>query len=133
MQPRLSLAQAQQMRHIGALLPYLESDPEAQAEVAGFKKGLQQLGWTDGGNARIDIRWATGDLGRIRVSAKELVAANPDVILCRATPVTRALQSETTTIPIVFSMSPIRSVRASPPVSSGLVAISPGSPTSRHP
>ena len=105
----------QRVRHIGVLLPYVESDLEAQAEVAGFKRGLQQLGWTDGGNARIDIRWATGGLERIRTSAKALVADKPDVILCRATPVTHALQTETTSIPIVF-------VNVSDPVGSGFAA-----------
>ena len=113
--PRRAFSQAPQVRHIGVLLPYVESDLEAQAEVAGFKKGLQQLGWTDGNNARIDIRWATGELGRMRAFAKELIAAKPDVILCRATPVTRALQQETTTIPIVF-------VNVSDPVGSGFAA-----------
>jgi putative ABC transport system substrate-binding protein len=113
--PRVSLAQPSQVRHIGVLVPYVESDLEAQAEVAALKKGLQQLGWTDGTNARIDVRWATGDLGRIRLAAKALVAAKPDVILCRATPVTRALQQETTTIPIVF-------VNVSDPVGSGFAA-----------
>src|SRR5882757_9199420 len=77
--PRVAFAQASQARHIGVLLPYVESDPEAQAEVAGFKRGLQQLGWTDGGNARVDVRWATGGLERIRTSAKALVADKPDV------------------------------------------------------
>jgi ABC-type uncharacterized transport system substrate-binding protein len=113
--PRPSLAQVRRVRHIGVLLPYLESDLEAQAEVAGLKRGLQQLGWTDGSNARIDIRWATGELKRIRVSAKELVAEKPDVILCRATPVAHALQQETSTIPIVF-------VNVSDPVGSGFAA-----------
>jgi putative ABC transport system substrate-binding protein len=113
--PRVALAQVSQVRHIGVLLPYVESDPEAQAEVASFKRGLQQLGWTDGGNARIDVRWATGGLERIRMSAKALVADKPDVILCRATPVTLALQKESTSIPIVF-------VNVSDPVGSGFAA-----------
>src|SRR5947209_7797505 len=86
-QPRVACAQASQVRHIGVLLPYVESDPQAQAEVASFKRGLQQLGWAEGANARVDVRWATGGLERIRLSAKALVADKPDVILCRATPV----------------------------------------------
>jgi putative ABC transport system substrate-binding protein len=69
----------------------------------------------DGRNARIDIRWATGDVGRIQAYAKELVALQPDVVLARATPVAAALQQETSTIPIVF-------VGVSDPVGSGFAA-----------
>jgi putative ABC transport system substrate-binding protein len=110
-----SSQQPERMRRIGALIPLAESDAEAQTEVTAFREGLQQLGWMDGRNARIDIRWAAGDVGRIRTYAKELVALQPDVILARTTPVTAALLQETRTIPIVF-------VGPSDPVGAGFAA-----------
>ncbi len=111
-------AQAQQperVRRIGVLIPLSENDTVAQAEVTAFLEGLQQLGWTSGRNARIEIRWAAGDVDRIRSYAKELVALQPDVILARTTPVTAALLQETRTIPIVF-------VGPSDPVGAGFAA-----------
>jgi putative ABC transport system substrate-binding protein len=111
-------ARAQQAageRRIGVLVPLAESDAQAQAEVMAFRERLQQLGWTEGRNARIDKRWAAGDIGRIQTYAKELVALQPDVILARTTPVTAALLHETRTIPIVF-------VGASDPVGDGFAA-----------
>jgi putative tryptophan/tyrosine transport system substrate-binding protein len=107
--------QVDRMRRIGVLIPLAESDAVAQTEVAAFLEGLQQAGWTEGRNARIDIRWAGGDVDRIRKYAKELVALQPDVILARTTPVTAALLQETRTVPIVF-------VGASDPVGSGFAA-----------
>jgi putative ABC transport system substrate-binding protein len=65
---------------------------------------LAQLGWTDGRNMRIDLRWAVGSIDRTRMFAKELVALQPDVILAHSTPATAALQRETRTIPIVFAV-----------------------------
>jgi len=106
---------AERMRRIGILFPLAENDAEAQDAFAAFRQNLAQLGWTDGRNARIDVRWATGDIGRIHAHAKELVALKPDVLLVRATPGTDALHQETRTIPIVF-------VGASDPVGSGFVA-----------
>ena len=73
--------QAERMRRIGVLTPFAAEDPEAQARVAAFVNGLQQLGWTDGRNLRIDIRWGAGDAERIRRYAAELVALAPDAIL----------------------------------------------------
>jgi putative ABC transport system substrate-binding protein len=70
--------QAERMRFIGVLTPFAADDPEAQARVAAFVHGLQQLGWTDGRNLRIDIRWGAGDAERIRRYAAELVALAPD-------------------------------------------------------
>ena len=58
--------QAERMRRIGVLMAQAEDDPELQARVAAFLQGLQQLGWTDGRNVRIDIRWAAGNADRIR-------------------------------------------------------------------
>jgi putative ABC transport system substrate-binding protein len=112
------VARAQQpdrMRRIGVLMGWSESDPEAQSDLAAFVQGLQQLGWVDGRNVRIDYRWANGDVNRMGTFAKELVELRPDVILANTTPVTAALKRETQTIPIVF-------VIVSDPVGAGLVA-----------
>ena len=73
--------QGERMRRIGVLMPRAADDPEVQARIAAFLQGLQQLGWTDGRNVRIDYRWAAGDAADIRRYAAELVALAPDVIL----------------------------------------------------
>jgi hypothetical protein len=69
--------QPERMRRIGVLTNLTENDPEGQARIAGFLQGLQQLGWTDGRNVRIDTRWTAGDVERIRKHAAELVALAP--------------------------------------------------------
>jgi putative ABC transport system substrate-binding protein len=89
-------------RRIGVLMSLGENDPEGKAQLSGFTKGLADLGWSDGPNLRIDVRWGGGDVNNIRTFAKELVAMQPDLILAQGTPVTAALQRETRTIPIVF-------------------------------
>jgi putative tryptophan/tyrosine transport system substrate-binding protein len=94
--------QGERVRRIGVLISYVENDPDAKTSLSAFTKGLADLGWTDGRNLRMDIRWGAGNLDRIRVFAKELVGLKPDVILAATTPVTAALQRETRTIPIVF-------------------------------
>ena len=73
--------QPERMRRIGVLMTAAADDPEWQARVAAFLQGLQQLGWTDGRNVRIDTRWGAGDADDIRKYAAELVALAPDVIL----------------------------------------------------
>jgi putative tryptophan/tyrosine transport system substrate-binding protein len=103
------------MRRIGVPMSNNENDPEPKRWLSGFMQGLQELGWTDGRNVRMDIRWASGNVDRMRMFAKELVDLQPDVILASATVVTAALQRETRTIPIVF-------VNVSDPVGSGFVA-----------
>jgi putative ABC transport system substrate-binding protein len=114
--PRPLLAQqADSLRRIGVLLPYAESDSEAQAEVAAFRAGLEKLGWVDSRTARIEYRWASNDRARISAAAKELVDLKCEVILGRATPVTTALQAATRSVPIVF-------VNVSDPVGSGFAA-----------
>src|ERR1700693_2023843 len=77
-------AEAQQpagMRRIGVLMSLASDDPAGQTRLTAVVQGLQQLGWTDGRNVRIDIRWAAGNAERIRQYAAELVALAPDVIL----------------------------------------------------
>jgi putative tryptophan/tyrosine transport system substrate-binding protein len=107
--------QPTQVRRIGVLMGYAESDPEAQALVQSFQQALLELGWRNGDNLQIEYRWGGGDIAQIRAFAKELVALHPDLILANTTPVTGALQRETKTIPIVF-------VIVSDPVGDGFVA-----------
>jgi ABC-type uncharacterized transport system substrate-binding protein len=107
--------QGERMRRIGVLMAYDENDPGPKREVSAFHQALANLGWTDGGNVRVDLRWAGVDTNRIRALARELVSLKPDIILAASTPATAALQRETQTIPIVF-------VNVSDPVASGLVA-----------
>ncbi len=95
-------AQAQQpVRRIGVLMAFAADDPEGQARLAAFLEGLRQLGWTDGRNVKIEIRWPVGDAARSR-SAEELVALAPDVILASSGTVV-ALQRVTHSVPIVFA------------------------------
>jgi len=99
-------ARAQQsspMRRIGVLMGgLLESDPEGQARVGSFRAGLQKLGWTVGGNLRIDYRWAGDDPAHLRPYATELVALAPDVLVSGGHPATIALHEATSIIPVVF-------------------------------
>jgi putative tryptophan/tyrosine transport system substrate-binding protein len=92
-----------QVRLVGVLMSDAEADPEAQSYASAFRHGLRELGWTEGHNIRIEYRWAGGDAGLMRATAKQLVALQPDVILARSTPATAALKAETRTIPIVFT------------------------------
>jgi putative ABC transport system substrate-binding protein len=112
--PFAASAQSGGMRRIGMLMAYAASDPEAQLFVRTFVHGLSELGWTDGKNLQIDFRWAAGDVEQMRVHAKQMAAANPDLIVANTTPVTAALHRETRTIPIVF-------VIASDPVGDGFI------------
>jgi putative ABC transport system substrate-binding protein len=107
--------QGDRIRRIGVLIPGGEDDPDPRASLSTLVQRLAELGWREGRNLRMDVRWAAGDLDRVRVYAKELVELQPDVILVDSTPQTAALQRETRTIPIVF-------VVVSDPVGSGFVA-----------
>jgi putative ABC transport system substrate-binding protein len=106
--------QPERVPHIGVLMNLAENDLEAEARIAAFLQGLQQLGWTDGRNVRIDYRWGAGDAERIRRYAAELVALAPDVILASTTVVVGPLQQATRTVPIVFA-------NAADPVGGGFV------------
>src|SRR3974390_280025 len=99
-------ARAQQpdrMRHIGVLMGYAESDRAAQSWLAAFRGALAKLGWTEGSNLRIELRWSANNPDRMRTLAKELVDLRPDAILGATTPVVGALAHETRTISIVFT------------------------------
>jgi putative ABC transport system substrate-binding protein len=107
--------QGNRVRRIGVLLPFEQSDPAAKTMVSAFTQALSDLGWTDGRNVRMDLRWGRGDANRIRALAQELVGLQPDIILVTGTQATAALQRETRTIPIVF-------VLVGDPVASSIVA-----------
>src|SRR5215475_4734754 len=102
-------ARAQQgarVRRIGVLMATAANDPLGQARIAAFLHGLQQLGWTDGRNVRIDTRWSGGNADEIRKHAAELVGIAPDVILASGGSVAGPLLQATRTIPIVFTSTP---------------------------
>lgn len=103
------------MRRIGVLFGIAESDPQATTELTVFTKALQEFGWIEGRNIRIDTRWAAADVDRMQVFARELVSLQPDAIVGQSTQVVAALQRETRTIPIIF-------VVVGDPVGSGFVA-----------
>jgi putative ABC transport system substrate-binding protein len=107
--------QGDRMRRIGVLMGPDENDPVAKTYVSAFTQALADLGWADGRNVRMDLRWAGGDINRIRALAQELVGLQPDIIVTTSTPPTVALQRETLTIPILFTS-------VTDPVASGLVA-----------
>jgi putative ABC transport system substrate-binding protein len=113
-----AVARAQQgdrVRRIGVLLAGDENDPLTKPVFPAFTQALAGLGWTDGRNVRMDLRWTGGDSNRIRALAHELVGLKPDVIMATTTAPTVALQRETRTIPIIF-------VNVADPVASGIVA-----------
>ena len=95
--------QPERMRRIGVLMAPSANDPEAQARVAAFLQGLQELGWSVGRNAIVDIRWSAGNNADARKYAAELVALAPDVILAVGSPAVAPLVQITRTVPIVFA------------------------------
>jgi putative ABC transport system substrate-binding protein len=106
--------QPQRTRRIGVLSATPADDPEAMSRTAAFLRTLQELGWTDGRNVRIDIRWGTGDRDRVRRYAEELVAFAPDVILVNGAAAVGPLLQVTSSIPVVF-------VQTTDPVGAGYV------------
>jgi ABC-type uncharacterized transport system substrate-binding protein len=111
-------ARAQQdgrVRRVGVLMGNPEADPEAQARFQAFRQGLTDLGWVEGRNLRLDVRWAGPDVARQQGHARELVAMAPEVILTTSTTGTQALRDATRTIPIVF-------VTLQDPVATGIVS-----------
>lgn len=107
--------QAERMRRVGILMGYAQSDPEGQARFAALLEALKALGWEDGRNLQIELRWASADVAQISRFAKELVAFKPDLLVANTTPVTAAVHRETADIPIVF-------IIVSDPVGEGFVA-----------
>jgi putative ABC transport system substrate-binding protein len=112
--PLAAHTQSSPMRRIGVLNPFAENDPE-HTNVAAFQQALEKLGWTNGGNVRIDYRWGGADPARIRAQAKEIVAFKPDVILVSTALALQPLLQETRSIPMVVT-------RIVDPVGAGFVA-----------
>jgi putative ABC transport system substrate-binding protein len=106
--------QADRVRRIAVLNAFGENDPEPKRWLSGFLQGLQELGWTNGRNLRMDVRWTASNVDLMPIFAKELIDLQPDVILTNSTPLTAILQRETQTIPIVF-------VAVADPVGNGFV------------
>ena len=106
--------QPERMRRMGVLMGYSEGDPQAQANVTALRQGLNDIGWIEERNIRIDYRWAGADPDKARTFAKELIAMAPDVIVPSTNQVTGILQQETRTVPIVFAF-------VGDPVGSGFV------------
>jgi putative tryptophan/tyrosine transport system substrate-binding protein len=110
-------ARAQQTERawrVGVLEHLAEGDPDTLSMISAFRQRLQELGWSDGRNARIEVRWSGGNADRLLAHAAELVGLKSDVILGRSTPVVAALRHVTETVPIVF-------VNANDPIRSGFV------------
>src|SRR5882724_5001984 len=106
--------QPDRTKRIGALMFTVENDPETRARVAAFRRGLGELGWTEGRNVAIEFRWST-DTASTQVAAAELVAMKPDVLVALSSQGLTAAQRETSSIPIVF-------MQVADPVGSGRVA-----------
>jgi putative ABC transport system substrate-binding protein len=107
--------QPDRLRRVGVLMNLSESDSRGQRRVAAFRQGLQELGWVDGRNVRIDARWGAGDPDRYRRYGAELVALAPGAILAVSAPAVVALKQASHTVPLVF-------VGLIDPVGSGLIA-----------
>src|SRR5260370_19325586 len=107
--------QSQRIRRVGLLMADAERDVDVRSGVAIFQQSLQELGWTDGRNLRIDYRWGDADAVRIQALAKELVGLRPDVLVAHSTPSAKGLLQATRSIPIVF-------LTVTDPLGQGLVA-----------
>jgi putative ABC transport system substrate-binding protein len=107
--------QGDRTRRIGVLVPGDENDPVRKTRLSALSHALAGLGWADGRNVRIELRWHGADTNRIRALAQELVGLQPDIIVTNGAPATTAVQRETRTIPILF-------VNGGDPVASGIVA-----------
>ncbi len=106
---------AQRPRRLGVLMVTAESDPLGQQRFGALRSGLQELGWREGGNLQIDVRWSAGDANRLKDYTAELVRLAPDVIVTNGSPATGAMEHATRSIPIVF-------VVVSDPAEQGFIA-----------
>jgi putative ABC transport system substrate-binding protein len=107
--------QAERVRKVGVLMNSAATDATYQSYLAAFTEALHQLGWIEGQNLRIDVRWSAGDAALARIYAAQLIGLKPDVILTSSTNNLKALREATSTIPVVF-------VQVSDPVAQGFVA-----------
>jgi putative ABC transport system substrate-binding protein len=87
--------QSDRLRRIGVLMPADENDTEGKRRFTAFAQALADLGWTDGRNVRMDLRWHDDDINRIRAVAQQLAGLQPDIIPATSTAATVALQRET--------------------------------------
>src|SRR5262245_19513053 len=93
--------QSDRVRHIAVLVASAEHETDIQERLAGFRQGLERLGWSEGGNIRIDNGFAAGQADRYPMLVRELVSRKPDVILAQSPPIAVTFQRETRTIPIL--------------------------------
>jgi ABC-type uncharacterized transport system substrate-binding protein len=107
--------QPERMRRIGVLMGYAESDAAAQAQVAAMRQELRKLGWDEGRNIHIDVRFPAADVAKARAVVMELMSLTPDVLVSNTNLVTAVVQAEIRTIPIVF-------IFVGDPVGSGFVS-----------
>src|SRR5262245_18617093 len=107
--------QSERMRRIGVLSGIVESDPDTPLRVTALRQSLNKLGWSEGQNLIIDFRWGAGEPSLMRVHAKELIGATPDVVVAESTPAAAALRQETSALPNVF-------LQVGNPVGSGFVS-----------
>ena len=112
--PRVARAQQNERARRIAVLMGVENDAEGQTRLAAFRKGMHDLGWSEGRNMQMEVRFASGDADRARTYGAELIRWAPDVILANSSPVVAALKQQTQTIPIVFA-------QVVDPVNSGFV------------
>ena len=106
--------QGERVRRVGVLMGYAESDPAAQAQVAALRQELRKLGWEEGRNIRVDVRFPAADAGRARAVLMELISLTPDVLVTNTNLVTAVVQAEVRTTPVVF-------IFVGDPVGSGFV------------
>src|SRR5262245_45676750 len=107
--------QGERMRQIGVLMGYAETDTAAQAQVVALRHELQKLGWEEGRNIRIDVRFPGSDARRVRTMLMELMNLTPDVLVSNTNLVTAAVQAEVRTVPVIF-------LTVADPVGSGFVS-----------
>ena len=113
--PLRAVAQPSERMHlIGALMFLSQDDAAAIVELTAFRQGLAELGWVEGRNIRVEVRFSGSDAERTDALSRELVALKPDALLARTTPITAAFKKETSAIPIVF-------VNISEPLESGFI------------
>ena len=112
--PVVARAQQSAMPRIGVVMPYAESDPEGRALVAAFRQELQKMGWTEGRNITVDVRYSTENPNQIRALAAELMGLNPNLMVSYTNLATAILQAEVRTVPLLF-------ISVGDPIGSGFV------------
>ena len=112
--PLAARAQTERLRRIAVLMLYPESDPQGQIRATAFRKELEKLGWTVGGNLQIDFHWGTGDSDWIRSATAQLLASAPDLIVANGDAAARIVRQSTASVPVIF-------IAGGDPVAGGLV------------